>query len=225
MVLNINMEYDEMVPVRFEVTFSGMTKVISGETKSVSFCFEKEDTYEIKIAQKEVDETFSTLQKLMFILFLPIIGLFSGLSVYGETKLVFRKINPYLISQKIVLRMESDTQIDVAYIVPEYDKRLMTWTKPSLLFSNLKNTDSYTITNNIKNFFNCYLGFKRSFIAICFDVIAFFMVVAFLALHKNDEQVFITFLLLSLSLLFLCILTLILVKKKNYKNEKIVCSM
>lgn len=221
MVLNIYMKYDEIAPIQFEVKFLGVTKVINAETKSVSFCFDKEGTYQIELAQKGADETFSTLQKLMYLLFLPIIGLFSGLSVYGEAMSVFRKINPYLISQNIVLKMEADTQIDVTYIAPVYDKKLLTWTKPSMIFSNPKNADNYILSDNIRDFSNCYLGFKRSFFAICFDVITFFMVIAFLALHKDNEQVFITFFILSLSLLLLCLLTLILVKKKIVKMKKL----
>jgi len=215
------MKYYEIAPIQFEVKFLGVTKVINSETKGVSFCFDKAGTYQIELAQKGADETFTILQKLMYLLFLPIIGLISGLSVYGESMSIFKRINPYLISQNIVLKMEADTQIDVTYIAPIYDKKLITWTKPSLKFSKPKNADNYLISDNIRDFSNCYLGFKRSFFAICFDVITFFMVIAFLALHKDNKQVFITFLILSLSLLLLCLLTLIFVKKKIEKVKSL----
>lgn len=220
MVLSVYMKFDQEVPIQFEVTFSGQKKIIDNEIQHVSFNFEKKGTYDIEFSQKGINETFSFMQKLMYLLFLPIIGLFAGFSVFGETLSVYGRINPYLITQKITLEIESDTQIDAVYVRPAYDKKQRIWLKPNLLFSNIKNVGKSTINNNIKDFSNCYLSFKRSFTAVCFDVIVFFMVIAFIALFKEETQIFIAFLSLSLSSLFLWLLTIILVKIKIKRLKK-----
>ncbi len=213
-MLNIHMKYDEISPIQFEVTFLGVTKIINAETQSVSFEVDIESTYEIEFVQKEVNEKFSAMQKFMYILFIPIIGLFSGIFMYGELMSVFRKINPYIISKTIVLKIETDTQVNVVYTRPIYNKSLRMWTEPNLLFSNIKYTNNYAIEDNTNDFENCYVNFKRFFVAIYFDVILLFLVFAFIALQKEDKQVFVAFSCLSLSVLLLCLITLIAVKRK-----------
>lgn len=219
-MLSVCMKFDKELPTQFEITFLGERKIIDNENQSVSFNFEKESTYDIEFSQKQIDETFSFVQKLMYLLFIPIIGLFAGFSVFGEILSIYEKINPYLITQKITLKIESDRQVNVVYVSPVFEKKQGIWLKPNLLFSNIKNIGKPVIKDNSIDFLNCYLNFKRSFAAVCFDVIVFFAIISFIALFREETKAFIAFLLLSLFLLFTSIVTIVLVKMKIKRLKK-----
>lgn len=225
------MSIDDDIPAEFNVTFSGQTQIMSSDVKSVVFNFDEAGTYDIEFSQPIIDETFSTMQKVLYLLFLPLIGIFSMLSVYGEISLsIYKRIHPYVITKRTTLKVEGDTEFNVRYIPSVFDKKQENWSEPCLIFPKSETSDQTTIIKNAKAFDNCYLDFKRTYGALLFDIILIFSIIAILAFDKNDLSGFIAFFSISIFVLSIGITVIMVVKNKvekgkikfNQQNDKCV---
>ncbi|HPZ53137.1 MAG TPA: hypothetical protein PLI11_09470 [Clostridia bacterium] len=213
MVLDVVMKYDGAAPVGFNVNFMGKTKVVTENNPKASFKFEKKGTFELEIVQIPKEEELTKFKKILNILLLPVIGLIKIFSSFGDAKLL-KKLNPYLVSQKIAVDLDGDTEIGFVYQKAEYDKKQKAWVKPSLQFPSLMNIERYEVAQNVHDFMRCYTDFRCSSIAVCFDVVLLFMIIAFIALSKSSMMVFTSFLVLSLISILICVLAMVFVKKR-----------
>ncbi len=213
MVLDVIMKYDGAAPVGFNVNFMGKTKVVTENNPKASFKFEKKGTFELEIVQIPKEEELTKFKKILNILLLPVIGLIKIFSSFGDAKLL-KKLNPYLVSQKIAVDLDGDTEIGFVYQKAEYDKKQKAWVKPSLQFPSLMNIERYEVAQNVHDFMRCYTDFRCSSIAVCFDVVLLFMIIAFIALSKSSMMVFTSFLVLSLISILICVLAMVFVKKR-----------
>ncbi len=219
LVLKINFHYDEELEPQFDVRFLDEKRSLGNDTKSVTFEFAEEGTYCIELVQTEETEIFSFKQKLMYILFLPLIGLVGVLSLYGESLSVFQKVNPYLISTRISMILKSDTTLDVVYNSSKFDNKTLLWTKPSLIAKNIADVKT-VISKNEDGFINTYLGYKRLFFAVCFDVMLVFAIFAFVGIKHHSYKIFIAFMSLSVFVMLVCLITLSFTKRKILKMKK-----
>lgn len=194
MELKVNMNIDEDITTEFKITFLGQTKIIDNKEKSAVFTFKEVGTYDIEFSQQAVDEEFSTMQKIMYLLFLPLMGIFSIFSAFGDsTWSLYKKVQPYLITQTVTLEVNGDMELKISYIPSVYDKKQKNWLEPNLLFSKCSDIGSATIVKNDNAFNNYYLDYKRTFCAATFDVILIFVIIALIALNKGQMQVFFFF--------------------------------
>jgi len=217
--LKVNMIISEEVPAEFKVTVSGQTKTIDGTDKSAIFTFDEAGTYDIEFSQQVIDESFSFSQKIMYLLFLPLTGILSLILLYGESPWpIYKKIHPYLISQKISLTIQEDLQLNVRYVPSVYKAGY--WSKPVLIFSECDTAEEPAITKNDKAFDNCYLEFKRSFGSAFFVVALFFSIIGIIALCKSDLVAFAVFISLAAILAVVCIVTITVVKNKIKKAKE-----
>lgn len=220
MQLNIRLKSDENIQPQFQVTVLNKTNVLNADSKNISFDFNEPGQYCIEFLQVGEDESFTLFQKLIFILFVPIIGLFSALSSYGETTSVFEKIDPYLIKQRFTLDINGDMQVDVCYSKSVFEKKTKTWTKPTLHLSEGSNCGVPKYSVNTKEFENSYYNFKRSFGPACFNVAVIFAIIAVLGLKSSNYMVFCSFLSISILVLLVMVFTLAFVKRKIQKSKE-----
>ena len=220
MELKVNMVISEDIPAEFKVTFDDQTKILDAIDKNAVFNFDKSGTYVIEFSQQAIDEKFSAMQKIMYLLILPLTGILSFFMLYGESPWpIYKKIHPYLIAQKIRLTVDSDAKLNVRYVPSVFNDKTGCWSKPVLIFAEHDNAEEAIITRNDNAFDNCYLEFKRTFGSAFFVVILFFSILGIIALYRSELAVFTTFILLATILTAVCIITIIFVKNKVKKGK------
>lgn len=218
--LKVNMNIDEDISTEFRVTFLGQSRIMNEQVKSVVFEFEESGTHNIEISQQVVDERFSVMQRIVYLLFVPLIGILRMFAVFGEkSSSLYNKIHPYLITQSATLRIVGDTEVNVKYIASAYDKKKKNWSRPSLNFSDFSTIGNVVIEKNDKAFDNYYFDFKRTFGALGFDVILFFVIVSLMALNKGQMRAFVAFLVLSVFIFGVCLLVITLTRNKIRKAK------
>lgn len=214
MILKINGEIpqDESLSVKI----NNETKILTDTDPLVSFTVNEKKQYEIEVEQNVATSNRTPLSILFFVLTAVIQGVFNTLLLNNNSKWQ-NEIRAYCLKAKLLIDIQQDTDIRLAYKNSKYEIRTQKWSLPVFTVEPNVVSDIAFVMNHC-DFSNQYFNYVKRVVSVftlIVFILAFILYIAYTHLNAFGI-IFVSFLIFSL-----IILTVILCTSQHKKLRKL----